>query len=125
MEKDVLESILDACPYEIVFCNREHVIKYLNATAKLHYQNRIHVGDSIFNCHNSESKKKIEQFLERADKGETEMFEAYNPIKKEREFFVPVRDNDGKVVGYYERHEVLWSEDNPQEPVGEYWKRGK
>ena len=110
MEKEVLESILDACPYEIVFCNREHVIEYLNATAKQHYQNRIHIG---------------EQFLERADKGETEMFEAYNPIKKEREFFVPVRNNDGKVIGYYERHEVLWSEDNPQEPVGEYWKRGK
>ena len=53
------------------------------------------------------------------------MFEAYNPIKKEREFFVPVRDAEGKVIGYYERHEVLWNEKNPQEPVGEYWKRGK
>ena len=42
-----------------------------------------------------------------------------------REFFVPVRDDEGKVIGYYERHEVLWNEDNPQEPVGEYWKRGK
>lgn len=92
---------------------------------KQHYGERIHIGDSIFNCHNQESKKKIMNFLEKADAGSDEMFEAYNPIKQEREFFTPVRNSNGKVIGYFERHEVHWDTMHPEEPVGEYWKRGR
>lgn len=125
MKKELLESILNALPYEIVFCDRNHTIQYLNKTAKQHYGERIHIGNSIFNCHNQESKKKIMNFLEKADAGSDEMFEAYNPIKQEREFFTPVRDSNGKVIGYFERHEVHWDTMHPEEPVGEYWKRGK
>ena len=51
MKKELLESILNALPYEIVFCDRNHTIQYLNKTAKQHYGERIHIGDSIFNCH--------------------------------------------------------------------------
>ena len=69
MKKELLESILNALPYEIVFCDRNHTIQYLNKTAKQHYGERIHIGDSIFNCHNQESKKKIMNFLEKADAG--------------------------------------------------------
>ena len=65
MKKELLESILNALPYEIVFCDRNHTIQYLNKTAKQHYGERIHIGDSIFNCHNQESKKKIMNFLEK------------------------------------------------------------
>ena len=115
MKKELLESILNALPYEIVFCDRNHTIQYLNKTAKQHYGERIHIGDSIFNCHNQEPKKKIMNFLAKA----------YNPIKQEREFFTPVRDSNGKVIGYFERHEVHWDTMHPEEPVGEYWKRGK
>lgn len=41
----------------------------------------------------------------------------------EREFFVPVKDESGVVIGYFERHEVPWEPENAQEPVGEYWLR--
>ena len=118
MKKELLESILNALPYEIVFCDRNHTIQYLNKTAKQHYGERIHIGGSIFN-------KKIMNFLEKADAGSDEMFEAYNPSKQEREFFTPVRNSKGKVIGYFERHEVYWDTMHPEEPVGEYWKRGK
>ena len=33
------------------------------------------------------------------------MFEAINPARQEREFFTPVRDQQGNVIGYFERHE--------------------
>ena len=125
MEKEILESILDAYPYEIVFVDRNHIIRYLNKTAKAHYGDRVVIGNSIFNCHNEGSKQKIEEFLKKADEGEEEMFEAYNPIKREREFFVPVKDEKNKVIGYFERHEVYWEEENPNEMVGKYWNRGK
>ncbi len=103
--KNLLSNILDAYPYQIVFCDRNHVIQYMNKNARERYSGRIGIGDSIFGCHKEETCRKIEAFLARADAGEEEMFEALNPAKQEREFFTPVRDDNGKVIGYFERHE--------------------
>lgn len=120
--KEVLAAILDAYAYEIVFADREHIVRYMNKTAKVRYGDRVIVGNSLFNCHNENSKKKIEAFLERADAGEDEMFEVYNGKTGEREFFVPVRDAQGKVIGYFERHEMPWDKSDPAKSVSEYWK---
>ncbi|MFQ9924175.1 MAG: PAS domain-containing protein [Beduini sp.] len=120
--KEILESILDAYIYEIVFVDREHIVRYINKKAKQRYGDRVQIGNSLFNCHNQNSKIKIEEFLRRADAGEEEMFELLNGKTGEREFFVPVRDIDGKVIGYFERHEMPWNQDEPEVPVFEYWK---
>ena len=34
-----------------------------------------------------------------------------------RWFFVPVRDDEGKVIGYFERHEMHWDFSDPGKPV--------
>ena len=34
MNVDILSSILDAYAYEIVFVDREHIVRYLNKAAK-------------------------------------------------------------------------------------------
>lgn len=116
--KEVLGAILDAYPYEVVFVDRTHTIRYLNAAAQKKYGHIIHVGGSLFSCHNERAKVKILEFLERADAGEEgEFFEVLNGSNGEREFFVPVRDKEGKVIGYFERHENSWSKDQPAEPV--------
>jgi DUF438 domain-containing protein len=120
---EVLKAILDAYPYEVVFVDRTHTVRWMNRTALTRYGQRVIIGNSLFNCHNESTKPKIENFLRRADEGEDEMFETYNRKTGEREFFVPVRDQDGKVVGYFERHEVPWTPENASEPVGEYWLR--
>lgn len=120
--KEILESILDAYSYEIVFVDRQHMVRYMNKTAKERYGNRVQINQSLFNCHNENSKIKIEEFLKRADAGENEMFETYNTKTGEREFFVPVRDHNQQVIGYFERHEMPWDENNPDIPVTEYWK---
>lgn len=123
--KEVLHSILDAYVYEIVFVDRNHIVQYMNKTAKQRYGDRLQIGNSLFNCHNENSKIKIEEFLKRADAGEEEMFEVLNGKTGEREFFVPVRDANGDVIGYFERHEVAWSEQAPERSVVEYWKQKK
>lgn len=120
--KEILSSILDAYAYEIVFADRNHIVQYMNKTAQLRYQDRVKIGESLFNCHNENSRNKIEAFLKRAEAGEAEMFEAFNQKTHEREFFVPVKDAKGQVIGYFERHEASWSKDQPEIPVGEYWK---
>lgn len=119
---EVLKGILDAYVYEIVFVDREHIVRYMNKTAKQRYGSRVQIGASLFNCHNENSKTKIEEFLKRADAGENEMFEVLNGKTGEREFFVPVRDSKGLVIGYFERHEVPWDKDSASLPVFEYWK---
>ena len=121
--EEVLYGILDAYPYEIVFCSRDHVVRYMNRTARQRYEGRVFIGNSLFSCHNEGSKAKIEKFLERADQGENEMYELYNKKTGEREFFTPVRDASGSVTGYFERHEAPWDAEHPEIPVTEYWKR--
>jgi len=120
---DVLKAILDSYPYEIVFVDRTHTVRWMNKTAKTSYGQRVIIGNSFFNRHNESTIPKIEEFLRRADAGENEMFETYNRKTGEREFFTPVKDEDGTVIGYFERHEVPWDPEHVQEPVGEYWLR--
>ncbi|MBQ2545302.1 MAG: PAS domain-containing protein [Clostridia bacterium] len=118
---EVLTGILDAYPYEIVFVDRTHTVRWLNRAARRRYGDTVRIGSSIFGCHNERTRPKIEAFLRRADLGEDEMFEAYNGRTGEREFFVPVRDDAGRVIGYFERHEVPWTKEHAEEPVGDYW----
>lgn len=115
--KEILAAILDAYVYEVIFVDRTHTVRYLNKAAKERYGDIVKVGASLFNCHNESSKVKIEAFLERADAGENEMFEVLNGTTGEREFFVPVRDAEGTVIGYFERHENYWSKDEADAPV--------
>ena len=119
---EVLWAILDAYPYEIVFVDRTHTVRYMNKAAKRRYGGQVAVGNSLFNCHNESTKPKIEAFLLRADRGEGEMFETLNGQTGEREFFTPVRAEDGQVIGYFERHESPWDRDSASRPVGDYWK---
>lgn len=115
---ELLTAILDSYAYEVVFCDREHTVRFLNRAAKEKYGDILKVGNSIFNCHNENSRVKIEKFLARADSGEQgEMFEVLNETSGEREFFVPVRNADGAVIGYFERHEKFWTKDAADEPV--------
>ena len=123
IDAPVLQAILDAYPYEIVFVDRTHTVRWLNAAARRRYGDRVVIGGSLFNCHNERTRPKIEAFLRRADAGEDEMFETLNGTTGEREFFVPVRYRTGAVIGYFERHEVPWSAEHPDEPVGDYWER--
>lgn len=116
--KEVLESILNSYPYQIVFVDCTHTVRWMNTAAKNRYAGRVKIGDSIFHCHNESSRIKIENFLQRAKDGEGEMFEAYNPQKNEREFFTPVKDDKGNVIGYFERHEVYWDKNEPSTLIG-------
>ena len=119
----LFEAILDAYPYEIVFADRTHTVRWLNRTARRRYGDTVKVGSGLFGCHNESSRAKIEEFLRRADNGEDEMFETRNRATGEREFFVPVRDEAGRVIGYFERHEVPWDAEHAGDPVGDYWTR--
>ena len=59
LNMDVLKSILNAYPYEVIFCDRTHTVRFINKAAKERYGDVVQVGRSIFNCHNDNSRMKI------------------------------------------------------------------
>ncbi len=108
MDQDTLRLILDALPFPIVFVDADHIIRFLNRRAKFHYYEergyRNLVGASIFACHNEHSKERIVGMVEKLKNHGREMLLTVNE-KNERVYVTPVRDDEGKLVGYFERFE--------------------
>ena len=122
MNEEIYKAILNAYPYEIVYCDLTHTIRWMNSAALKRYKGRAQVGQSLFNCHNENSRLKIEAFLKRAETEEGEFFESLSTKRPEREFFVPVKDDQGKLIGYFERHEILWDDAHANVTVKDYWE---
>lgn len=58
LNMDVLKSILNAYPYEVVFCDRTHTVRFINKAAKARYGDVVQVG-RIFNCDFSDPGKPV------------------------------------------------------------------
>ena len=103
---ELLTLILDSWNKGIVFVDTGHIIRYMNAPARIHYAKWGNVlGRSIFDCHNPNSCQMIRDCFVRLQNGETEILFADNP--DHRINIRGVRDTKGKLIGYYERCEAL------------------
>lgn len=98
----------DCCP--VVICNTEHKIIYMNPAAVLRYANRGGaelVGRSILECHNEKSgemiKKVTDWFAE--SKEHNRIYTFRNEKENKDVYMVALRDEDGMLIGYYEKHE--------------------
>jgi len=110
MHKEIYEALLDTIRSPVVFVDNDHIIQYLNKPAKIrYYEKRGYsdlIGKSLFDCHNKKSEKLTRQIHARLLAGENEVF---LKVSKDNEKItvVAVRDNDGHLLGYYERFEEL------------------
>ena len=108
MDDNTLRLILDALPFPIVFVDTDHVIRFMNKRAKFHYYEergyRDLIGSSLFSCHNEKSKERILGMVEKLKNHGREMLLAVNE-KNERVYVTPVRDDEGELIGYFERFE--------------------
>ena len=109
MEEKTYQLILDAIPYPILFVDTSHTIRYLNKKAKYHYYQergyRDLVGKSLFDCHTELSEEKITGIVEKLKNHGQEVFLTVN-VRNERVYVTPVRDEQGELVGYFERFEL-------------------
>ena len=113
--KEILESILDAYSYEIVFVDRQHIVRYMNKTAKERYGERVKINQSLFNCHSENSKAKIEEFLKRADAGEDD---AQNQsVHSAADLHVDDGDHDRAQLGRQPGHDAQLQQDGVQVAV--------
>lgn len=108
-EVKMMSYILDSIPYPILFVDCGHIIRYMNNAAKYHYYTergyKDLIGNSLFECHNEDSKEKIIAAIEKIKRHGNEIFIGVS-VKNQRIYLNPVRDEDGELVGYFERFEL-------------------
>ena len=100
----LMAAILDSLKNPVTFVNTEHTIRYMNKAAIAHYdQGLALIGTSVLDCHNQHSQKIILEILAAMQDGEEERLIADD--EKRHVYMRAVRDNEGQLLGYYERYE--------------------
>lgn len=102
------KSVIDQDRAPIVICNLQHEIIYMNNAAKERYKKYGDiVGKSLLDCHNQRSCEMIRRVLEwfGKDASHNIMFTFRNEKENKDVYMVALRDENGDLIGYYEKHE--------------------
>ena len=105
----LLKSALDQDDAPIVICDTAHRIVYMNPTAILRYERyggSALLGKSLLDCHNAQSRHAIEKVLKwfSADASNNVVHTAYSATENKDVYMVALRDDQGSLIGYYEKH---------------------
>lgn len=103
-------SIVDSDPAPIVICETDHTIVYLNPSAAERYASMGGmqlIGRSILECHNNESKERIRDIVNWFERGSdnNRVFLAHYEDENKDTYMTALRDDNGRLIGYYEKHE--------------------
>lgn len=98
----------DTCA--VVLCNLEHEIIYMNPAAVRRYAKsggEELVGRSLLDCHGKESGELIEKVVAwfKKDRENNRIYTFYNEKENKDVYMVALRDREGALIGYYEKHE--------------------
>lgn len=104
------KSVLDQDISPIVICDSRHTILYMNSAAIKRYAGfggEKLIGKNLMNCHNPQSKARIEQVLSwfGEDSSHNRIYTSYNEKENKDVYMVALRDAQGELIGYYEKHE--------------------
>lgn len=118
MINQMFKSIIDQDRTSIVICNPDHIIVYMNPAAIVNYAKRGGdklIGRSLLDCHNPHSVAMIEKVVDwfRESPGNNLIHTFYNEKQNKDVYMVALRDDDGELIGYYEKHEFRDKDDMP------------
>ncbi|MCI9319705.1 MAG: PAS domain-containing protein [Lachnospiraceae bacterium] len=104
--KSIVDS--DCCP--VVICNLAHEIIYMNPAACNRYAKWGGVelvGKSLLDCHNAASREMIQKVLDwfEESRSHNRIYTFRNEQENKDVYMVALRDDDGRLIGYYEKHE--------------------
>lgn len=104
--KSVLEQ--DSAP--VVLCDLNHTILYMNPSAVRQYAasgGAAMIGTSLLLCHNAKTCETIRRVLAWFAESRTHniIFEFRNERENKDVYMVALRDEEGQLIGYYEKHE--------------------
>lgn len=102
----------------VVMCDTEHTVVYMNPAAVLQYAKRggvALIGKSLLDCHNKRSNELINRVVDwfKADKSHNIIHTFYNEKQNKDVYMVALRDGQGKLIGYYEKHEYRTRDTEP------------
>ncbi len=111
------KSVIDSDNAPVVICNTEHMIVYINPSAAEKYSKwggYDLIGKSLLDCHNNESNKRIIQIVEwfGTTSDNNKVFTFYNEKENKDVYMIALRDGNGVLIGYYEKHEYRNHEDS-------------
>lgn len=104
------KSLIDQDTSPVVICDLNHKIIYMNPSACEHYTRfggQKLLGQNLMRCHNARSQERIEQVIGwfGADVAHNIVHTFYNEKENKDVYMVALRDDTGKLIGYYEKHE--------------------
>ena len=100
------KSIIDQDKAPVVVCDLDSKIIYMNPESKKRYHGDL-TGQDLKKCHNQESNEKIDRVLQWFRKSEDNniVYISRNDKENKDVYMVALRDEDGALIGYYEKHE--------------------
>ena len=107
-KKDLLIAFVNSIPDPVVLADTEHVILHANPIAEeIMNEGKPLEGQHMFDCHNDESKRILDEVLVKLQGGEEEIQITEKSEGKQRTFMRAIRENSGALLGYYERY-MYW-----------------
>lgn len=105
------KSVIEQDTAQIVICNLQHEIVYMNPAAIKRYKKDL-TGKSIFDCHNADSCEKITRIAEwfAADQTHNKVYTFRNEKENKDVYMIALRSDSGELIGYYEKHEYRTAE---------------
>lgn len=110
MLEKMMKSVLEQDRAAVVICDLSHTIVYMNPVAKKRYEKwggAELLGKSLRNCHNEKSNEIIDKVVAWFEKSrDNNMIYTYRNEKENKDvYMVALRDEEGTLIGYYEKHE--------------------
>ena len=107
---EIYKSVLEADRAAVVICDLEHTIIYMNPVAIERYAKwggKDLMGKSLLNCHNEKSREIIQKVVEwfKASKDNNIVYTFFNQKENKDVYMVALRNEEGNLIGYYEKHE--------------------
>ena len=101
------KSVLDQDEAPIVLCDLEHTILYMNPAALKRYEGQTAVGQNLMACHNPETREMIRRVIAwfAEDESHNKVLETHNEKENKDVYTVALRNENGRLIGYYEKHE--------------------
>ena len=103
---NLFKSIIDNDRSAVVICDVNHTIVYMNKVAVERHHKDL-TGSSLLDCHNAKSNEMILKIVDWfKESTENNMIYTYKNTKENKDvYMVALRNDEGDLVGYYEKQE--------------------
>lgn len=103
---NLFKSIIETDRSAVVICDLSHTIVYMNKVAIQRYHKDL-TGSSLLDCHNARSNEIIIKIVDWFGKStKNNMIYTFHNEKENKDvYMVALRDDEGTLIGYYEKHE--------------------